>query len=120
MKRSVRVPLYGVTVVFTDDHAEARKEEAKHLTSIEAYMDAKAGADLDDPELTSPGHARSASGVVVVCVEDAGCLVHELSHAAFEVLENVGIPIGYRNQEPHAYLIQWLYDQWQEKMNGQG
>lgn len=116
MRRTVTVPLYGITVVFTDSFVEARNEYRKHLTTVEAYEDSKAGAEAVDPELASDGIVRTVSNVVVVCVEDVSCLIHELSHAAFEVCECVGIPIWYKNQEPHAYLTQWLYDQWRRVM----
>lgn len=35
-------------------------------------------------------------------------IVHELSHAAFHILNIVGIKIGSKNQEPFAYLLGWL------------
>jgi len=36
-------------------------------------------------------------------------LVHECTHTATEILNQVGFKIDYQNDEPHAYLLQHLF-----------
>jgi hypothetical protein len=33
---------------------------------------------------------------------------HEAFHAACNILDKAGVGLDYDNQEPHAYLIQWI------------
>lgn len=38
-------------------------------------------------------------------------LVHECVHAAWYILDNAGVEVTADNQEPLAYLTDWLYSQ---------
>lgn len=44
----------------------------------------------------------------------AGTIAHEAIHAAFEILEKVGVKVKYSNHESLTYLAGWIAD-WVEK-----
>jgi len=51
--------------------------------------------------------------MVTICFDspdsyDAEVLCHECVHAAWRVLDLVGVKVGFDNQEPLAYLAGWI------------
>lgn len=46
-------------------------------------------------------------------------LLHELSHAAFSILHEVGVATGYKHQEAYCYLLEYLYSQTRARLETQ-
>lgn len=42
---------------------------------------------------------------------DDGILIHEIIHAAYNVLEDKGTVITFENQEPLTYLVEYIFNQ---------
>ncbi|AGN89495.1 hypothetical protein Eta_0049 [Serratia phage Eta] len=98
----MRVPLYGVEVIVCPTKQDAEKEmwawvlSSNFMAQVTTGVDNKTGAEcvaiifrsLDD-----------------YCTET---LTHECVHAAWRVLELVGVKSDVDNQEPLAYLTGWI------------
>lgn len=98
----LRVPLYGVEVIICPTKQDAEKEmwagvlSSNFMAQVTTGVDNKTGVEcvaiifrsLDD-----------------YCTET---LAHECVHAAWRVLELVGVKSDVDNQEPLAYLTGWI------------
>lgn len=91
------VPLYGVTLVVATDI-----EEASHL-----------GVDIDPNHGASvciATHINGTKEVVAVFRPDHmgnDTVAHEATHAAWRILDLVGITVDSDNHEALAYLVGW-------------
>lgn len=98
----LRVPLYGVEVIVCPAKQDAEKEMWAGVLSDNFMAQVTTGVD-------------DKSGVECVAIifrslEDycTETLTHECVHAAWRVLELVGVKSDVDNQEPLAYLVGWL------------
>lgn len=98
----LRVPLYGVEVIVCPTKQDAEKEMWTGVLSDNFMAQVTTGVD-------------DKSGVECVAIifrsVDDYCsetLTHECVHAAWRVLELVGVKSDVDNQEPLAYLAGWL------------
>ncbi len=58
------------------------------------------------------------SGIVIWIEENTllGCLVHECVHAAKFLFKQKGVISSNENDEPLAYLVQWIYENCEKKI----
>jgi len=105
LSKEVRVPLYGVRVA---------------ICATSEIASAKYGDDfLNDnfaAQVSVVRHIKSEIEMVAICYRSpeyytAENLTHECVHAAWRVLELVGVKVSVDNQEPLAYLAGWLSQQ---------
>lgn len=100
-KLEVKVPLYGVTFMcFPTKEAE---------TKFLGYE------DMNDDFAAHVCINKSNEGISYVSMAfrdldsyGAECLAHESVHAAWRILELVGVKASVDNQEPLAYLTGWI------------
>jgi len=102
LSKEVRVPIYGVRVVIC---ANAEIASAK-------YGDDFLNNDFS-AQVSVVEEIKSGIRMVAICYRSPGeynaeTLTHECVHAAWRVLELVGITVSVDNQEPLAYLAGWL------------
>jgi len=106
MKKRV-VPIYGVTVYFTNDPEEAR-----------AFFKAHEAEEESDKKIGLNGGVyvafedNSDKTWRLMCVFDGmdSYVAHESFHAAIELSEYLGINIDSKNSEPVCYLAQWFFE----------
>lgn len=98
----MRVPLYGVEVIICPTKQDAEKEMWSGVLSDNFMAQVTIGAD-------------DKTGVECVAIifrslEDycTETLTHECVHAAWRVLQLVGVKSDVDNQEPLAYLTGWI------------
>ena len=102
LTKEITVPLYGVQVVICSTADAADKKFGKGFL----YRNYTAQVSV----VTCPKYQID---MVAICFSspdsyNAECLTHECVHAAWRILELVGITVSVDNQEPLAYLAGWL------------
>lgn len=101
----VKVPIYDRELIITDDGEAAERLLTRRYG---VYMDLSARA-------TCVGMTCMIDciGVVVLIVGDKSprTLCHESVHAAWEILRYVGVDSDIDNQEPLAYLTDWIFNE---------
>ncbi|WP_146074523.1 hypothetical protein [Pectobacterium brasiliense] len=100
--KEVRVPIYGVRVAIC---ANAEIASAKYG---EDFLNDNFAAQVSVVKCIKSGIL-----MVAICYREpneynAETLTHECVHAAWRILELVGITVSVDNQEPLAYLAGWL------------
>lgn len=101
----LRVPLYGVEVIVCPTKQDAEKEmwvgvlSDNFMAQVTTGVDDKTGVDC--------------VAIIFRSLEDycTETLTHECVHAAWRVLELVGVKSDVDNQEPLAYLTGWISHQ---------
>lgn len=99
------VPIYDCGLVVTNDY-EHGSRYLKRKFGIEVEYHPCAGCVLE--------FCCQATGskIVVLYLNNASLqvLAHESVHAAWAVLNGVGAKVSYKNQEPLAYLTDWVFE----------
>ncbi|WP_145586620.1 hypothetical protein [Yersinia kristensenii] len=98
----ISVPLYGVQIIICSS-AEAADKKFGHGFLYKNYA-----AQVCVIECEKTGISK-----VTICFDspknyNTEVLSHECVHAAWRVLDLVGIRVSYSNQEPLAYLTGWI------------
>lgn len=100
--KEVTVPLYGVQVFICSSSESADKKYGAGFL----YKNYGAQVTVVDNQKTG------VSEVVITFLSpdsyNAEALTHECVHAAWRILELVGVRVSVGNQEPLAYLAGWL------------
>ncbi|TDN54640.1 hypothetical protein EC843_101686 [Buttiauxella sp. JUb87] len=100
--KELTVPLYRVQVVICSSAAAADKRFGKGFlyknftAQVSTIEDSNTGIDFIVITFADPD------------AYNAECLTHECVHAAWRILELVGVTVSADNQEPLAYLAGWL------------
>lgn len=100
--KEVTVPLYGLRVAICSSAEAAAKKFG------DGFMLKNFSAQVCRVE-----HIPTGVDMVVICFRSpasyhAEALTHECIHAAWRILELVGVTVSVDNQEPLAYLAGWL------------
>lgn len=76
------------------------------------------GDGFDGMAMKVRSKAEGTYGSLVWIISNAniGIISHEASHAAMDILSDIGFKLDDKNQEPLAYMIGWITDCiWQVK-----
>jgi hypothetical protein len=98
----LRVPLYGVEVIVCPTKQAAEKEMWVGVLSDNFMAQVTTGVDDKTNVECVAIIFRSLDDY---CTET---LTHECVHAAWRVLDLVGVKVAVDNQEPLAYLTGWI------------
>lgn len=112
-KKTIKIPIYGQTLlVYVGNPQEAaQKIHSEHqLNLIDETMSAGAWTAL----LVAPGWCQT----VMALPEDVdlSTIVHECVHAAYILLDHIGIELTPMNHEPLAYLTDYLFEEVAKKV----
>lgn len=100
--KEVRVPLYGVYVVIISSAEAADKRFGEGFlyknfgAQVCVVEDPKTGVDMVTLTFRDPD------------AYSADTLTHECIHAAWRILDLVGVKVSSKNHEPLAYIAGWL------------
>lgn len=99
-------PLYGSILVVSNDTEHLNKYLAKTYPGVEIEVMPSAGSVsvFDCPD----SGARLLAMVLDHCTMQVLC--HESIHAAFHVLDRVGIKVDADNHEALTYLTDWIFE----------
>lgn len=65
------------------------------------------------------GITMTTENGIAIWIQDnvlIGCLVHECIHAANFLLKQKGVIASHENDEPLAYLVQWIFENCEKKI----
>lgn len=98
----LRVPLYGVEVIVFPTKQAAEKE--MWVGALSDNFMAQVTTGVDDKTNVE------CVAIIFRSLDDycTETLTHECVHAAWRVLELVGVKVAVDNQEPLAYLTGWI------------
>lgn len=103
MMRRFLVPLYGLRIYMSDSEAEVRAYLKRH------------GGDPSDCNkalgLTPCWNDAKGDRHRIMAAWDGnlGTLVHECIHMSWEIIGASGVQIDQDNNEPQAYITDWLF-----------
>lgn len=103
--KEVEVPLYDQTLIITNDFEKLLKHLARKYKIIWDYDPVGQAGFVTKFENPDTG----ASLIILCSINDLQTITHECVHAAWGVLETVGIEVSFENQEPLAYLTDWIF-----------
>lgn len=100
--RVFRVPLYGATLVVCPTIESATKRYQQDMsTNCQAYV----------TTMAKDGYLDHVIVFRDVTTESANTIAHEALHAAWRILDEVGVVVDKPNHEALAYLLGWVVDQ---------
>lgn len=117
MKTVVKIcPLYRIKVAFTIDMKHAYKK-----FGLVDDISPQNGGEV----VKLQNDATGFYAIIMCVVPDKNncplqCAAHESIHAAWAVLNAVGVKISYENQEPLAYLADWMFLNMKKLIEQQG
>jgi len=104
---SVAVPLYRgyIIIIFTNSKKKLKKYAPEmHLRELYAYS---CRIERDG----ALGHAMVLNFDSKVRKMNPGCVAHEIVHCVNSILDYAGVLPSFENDEPTAYLTDWVTDQ---------
>lgn len=110
VKRSIKYKgAYQATahVIITDDFKTAAEKIRREVPKLD-YVD-----DIDGDVACCMHSKKRSCEVWILLAPDAsaGLVAHECVHAANFLLGDLGVRVTQRNDESHAYMVQWLVDE---------
>ena len=114
MIKRLTIPIYGRPIIFADTRSDA-------LTASRRLKRCEEGSEDD---FDCYGLTDEHRGVILMFVDterkhpggEMATVVHECVHAAGKVLGYVGVEYGPENDEQLAYLVDWIFTQWNRRM----
>lgn len=98
-----RVPIYGSSLVIcpTIESAQKRYSPEDMSTASQAYV----------TTMEMGGYLEHVIVFRDIRSESANTIAHEALHAAWRILDEVGVTVDKPNHEALAYLLGWVVDQ---------
>jgi len=110
--KRISVPIFDNVEVYMSD------EIMKDCPPWRACRELKFDHDPNDHEETSGYVLASTNGDIFMGInagEPLKVIAHECVHAAWEILDFVGVKVNYKNHEMLAYLVDWLFENYIKK-----
>ena len=114
MIKRLTVPIYGRRLIFADTRSDA----------VRALRQLKRDEEATEADFDCYGLTDEHRGTVLMFVDsekhhpggELATVVHESVHAAGMVLGYAGVDYGPENDEQLAYLVDWIFTQWNRRM----
>ncbi len=114
-QKKIKIPLYGGNIYVYIGEREEFAELLYKKVGVDFSSDVHSGCDGLCFELTNP---EGGSFIGMWFPQDApnGVIVHECLHATWYVNRYFGVNVDADNNEPQAYLLQYLVEQMEKLM----
>lgn len=114
MIKRLTVPIYGRRLIFADTRSDAMR----------AFRRLKRGEEGSEADWDCYGLTDEHRGTILMFVDteknhpggELATVAHESVHAAGMVLGYAGVEYGPGNDEQQAYLVDWIFTQWNRRM----
>ena len=100
LKISFDIDVWSFSVIFYGDVSEADNDTGLQLGGISTFT-------YDD--ISTVIIVVDGCGAGIPSLENLKYIVHESNHAAMRVLERVGVPVDFNNQEALCYTQDFIF-----------
>ena len=112
--KKINVDIYKTEILLFGSYEELERYCKKYGVMMEERSHYGLAASIENSEglagvlVDKEGRADYFIAIREKCI---GNLAHECLHAAFFILENVGVEISFTNQEAVTYLFQYIFEE---------
>lgn len=112
--KKINVAIYQTDVLVFGDYNDLNRYCKRNNVIMEERSHHGLAANIENSEglagvlVDEEGEAEFFVAIREKCI---GTLSHECLHAAFFILENVGVEISFQNQEAITYLHQYIFEE---------